>query len=66
MYPGVKQKQCNILASIEVTFHHKLVAKLHHSKLEKTFKLFGLHWGKLYALVLYSICHFERLPISQK
>jgi len=25
-----------MLSSIEVTFHHKLLANLHHSKLEKT------------------------------
>jgi hypothetical protein len=36
MYPGVKQRQCNMLSSIEVTFHHKLLANLHRSKLEKT------------------------------
>jgi hypothetical protein len=36
MYPGVKQKKCNLLSSIEVTFQHKLLAKLHHSRLEKT------------------------------
>jgi len=39
MYPGVKQRQCNMLSSIEVTLHHKLLAKLHHSKLGKNFKL---------------------------
>jgi hypothetical protein len=36
MYPGVKQKQCNMFSSIEVTFHHKVLANIHHSKLEKT------------------------------
>jgi len=35
MYPGVKQRQCNMLSSIEVTFHHRLPANLRHSKLEK-------------------------------
>jgi hypothetical protein len=65
MYPAVKQRQCNILSPIEVAFHHKLLANLHHSKIRKNFKSFG-HWGKLYALVLSSIDHFERLPISQK